>query len=60
MSICHNWRKSGINTEIPNHKSDISIYSYVSNGDISEIKSGKDCNVLGYKIDNESRFTVLL
>ena len=59
-SICYNWEKSGVNNQIPTHKADPTIYSYASTGDIREIKSGKDCNVLGYKIDNDSRFTVLL
>jgi hypothetical protein len=59
-SICYNWEKSGVNNHIPSHKADPTIYSYTSNGDITEIKEGTDCDVIGYKIDNNSRFTVFM
>jgi hypothetical protein len=59
-SICYNWVKNEVNTQTPAHKSNPTIYSYVSNGDIEEIDAGEDCNVLGYKINNDSRFTVLM
>ena len=60
MSVCYNWGKSGVNNQIPARKADPTIYSYSSVERVEEIKSGKKCSILGYKIDNEPRFTVLL
>ena len=60
MSVCYNWKKNEVNTQNPAHKSNPTIYSYLSNGDVEEVIPGDDCNVLGYKINNDSRFTVLM